>query len=144
MDTDKQDLDEQISHHQSMLLRLRRRLRARELQEAEHGINVPPEVTNELITLNERIGTHEAELEKLNSKSVEDTLSSPEADYRILLAEPWDTSTGRPTALGLARLERERLRMGLSSERAQELERAVRAALVEDTLLRLDTHNLQS
>lgn len=34
-------------------------------------------------------------------------------------------------------IERERLRIGLSPERAQELEQAVRAALVEETLLSL-------
>jgi hypothetical protein len=142
MELSNEEVTEAIDYHQEMIRHLRRRLRERELQEAQLGSGAEPVVKVEIRELTGRIKQHETELEKLQARSVQDKLSLPEADYRILLAELWNTSTGRPTALGTARLERERLRMGLSSERAQELETAVRAALVEETLLRLDTRSL--
>lgn len=139
MDADKQDLDEQIKHHQEMLIRLRRRLRARELQEAEYGINVPPEVTNELITLNERIATHEKELSRLKSVAAEGTVPLVEVEYRAALALAWDTPTGQPTVSGGATLELTRLQKGIAVERAAELERQTRVQLAEQALSKIGT-----
>jgi hypothetical protein len=58
MGIDRQDLHEQIDHHQEMLRILRRRLRVQERKEAEYGINVPAEIATEIMTLNERIANH--------------------------------------------------------------------------------------
>src|SRR5262245_13955560 len=121
-DIDKQDLDEQLEHLPKVILALRRRLRVRELQEAEYGVNVPPEVANEIQSLNERIAKHEAELSRLKSIAVEDEVPLAEVEYRALLAQTWDTPSGRPTIAGGTKLDFDRLRLGVTPERAKELE----------------------
>jgi hypothetical protein len=80
------------------------------------------------------------EISQLRTQSVAEHFSAPEASYRELLAEVWNTPTGLPSVIGQARLERERLRLGLLPERAQELEQAVRAALAEEILLQMPLH----
>lgn len=104
MELSGEEVVEAVEHHKEMIRRLRRRLWERERQEAQLGSSADPSVTTEIRELAGRIKQHETELEKLQSQSVEDELSLPEADYRILLAELWNTSTGRPSALGAARL----------------------------------------
>lgn len=132
MDIDREEIAEMLEHHQAMLRTLRRRLWARERQEAEYGINVPPEVSNEILTLNERIGKHEAEIVRLRTLAAEDQRSLAEVEYWAALAEAWEP--GRPTVAGAARLQLLRLRLGITPPQAEQLEREVRAALAEEVI----------
>lgn len=138
----KQEIDEALAHQQKMLHVLRQRLYHRELQEAQFGINAPPEVMTEIQALNERVRIHEAELERLQTRAAEGQLSVAEAEYRTLLAEVWGTPEGRPTVTGATRLELARLRLGLAIERAQELEHELRVALAKETFSAIDSLSL--
>lgn len=142
MDIDKQDLDEQIEHHQQMILRLRRRLRARELQEAEYGTNVPAEVTNEILALNERIAKHETELSRLRSVAAEGKVPLAEVEYRAALAQAWEP--GRPTVAGQAHLEWVRVRSGIKLDRAEALEKEMRVALAKETIINLPSQTFRT
>jgi hypothetical protein len=134
MDIDKDEIAAELDHHRKMLKELRRRLRERELQEVQYGISVPPEITSDIYKINERIQQHESEITRLQTLAAEDKEPLVEAEYRALLAQTWDTLLGRPTVAGAARLERERLRLGLRSERAQELERETQIALATEAI----------
>ena len=131
-DADKQDLDEQIEHHKEMLRILRRRLRVQERKEAEFGISVPAEVATEIMTLSERIAKHEAELGRLRSIAAEGDIPLAEVEYRAALATAWEP--GKPTVAGAANLEWVRLRTGIKTNRAEVLEKEVRAALAEEAV----------
>ena len=140
-DADKQDLEEQIEHHQEMLRILRRRLRVQERKEAEFGISVPAEVATEIMTLNERIAKHEAELGRLRSIAVEGDLPLAEAEYRAALAVAWEP--GKPTYAGAANLELVRLRSGIQTDRAEALEKEVRVSLAEEAMSLIPKNNFQ-
>jgi hypothetical protein len=131
-DIDKQDLDEQIEHHQEMLRILRRRLRVQERKEAEYGINVPAEVATEIMTLNERIAKHEADIARLRSIAAEGVIPLAEVEYRAALAQAWEP--GKPTVAGAAQLEWVRVRSGIKPKRAEELEQEVKIALAEEAI----------
>jgi hypothetical protein len=133
----EQEIQEAIEHQQKMLRVLRQRLQQRELQEAQYGINAPPEVISEIYALAERIRAHETELVQLRSLAAEDKLPLSEVEFRALLAEALDTSDGRPTIVGIAKLELARLRIGLKPERSQEIECEVRSSLAEETFYRI-------
>lgn len=141
---DKEELAEEIAHHQKMLRVLRRRLREREFQEVQYGIAVPPEITSDIHELTERIQRHEVQLTQLQTFSVEDQFPLAEVEYRALLAEAWDTPRGRPTVAVASRLELARLRLGISPELAAEIEGLVRGDLAEETIYNLDIHLLRS
>jgi hypothetical protein len=130
MDIDKDEIAEEIQHHTEMLRVLRRRLRERELQEVKHGINVPPEITSDLHDLTERVQRHESEITRLQTLAAEDKEPLGEVEYRAVLAEIWEKS--EPTYAGLTRLELIRLRHGILRERANELEKEVRAIVARE------------
>jgi len=133
MSIDEDEIAEEIAHHTEMLRVLRRRLRERELQEAKFGINVPPEITSDVQDLIERVQRHDAELVRLRTVAAQDNETLAEAEYRVLLCDAWDTPQGWPTTGNAARLALARLRLGVSTERASELEREVRVMLTEET-----------
>lgn len=133
----EQEIEDAIEHQQKMLRILRQRLQQRELQEAQYGINAPPEVINEISALTERIRTHETELARLRSLAAEDKIPLVEVEFRALLAEALNTLDGRPTIVGTAKLELARLRIGLRPERSQEIEYEVRSLLAEETFYRI-------
>jgi hypothetical protein len=132
MDIDKDEIAEELDHHRKMLKELRRRLRDRELQEVKHGINVPPEITSDIHDLTERVQRHESEITRLQTMAAEDKEPLGEVEYRAVLAEIWEKS--QPTYAGLTRLELIRLRHGILRERADELEREVRAIVARELL----------
>jgi hypothetical protein len=138
----KQEIDEALAHQQKMLRVLRQRLQQRELQEAQLGINVPPEVMTEIQALNERVRIHESEIERLQTLAAEGQLSVAEAEYRAILADVWGTPQGRPTVAGATRLELARLRLGVPIERAQALEHELRVALANETFSEIDSLSL--
>jgi hypothetical protein len=134
----KQEIEEELVHKNNIIRALRARLRPLEIQAAQKGINTPPEVMTEIGTLTDQIRVQEDEITKLESLAAEGQLSLAEVEYRVILAEAWDTPIGRPTAAGAARLELARLRLGLPPARAREIEKEVRVALVEEIFLEID------
>jgi len=132
MSMTQQEIEEALAHQKNMLGVLRRRLQQRELQEVQYGINVPPEITSDIYILAERIRSYETELTRLETVAAEDHISLAEAQYRVLLAEVLGTPQGRPTLAGATRLELERLRLGVRSERAHSLENEIRQGLVQE------------
>jgi hypothetical protein len=139
---DKQEISDAIAHQQKMLRALRQRLQQRELQEAQQGINAPPEVISDIHELTERIQRHEGELARLQTEAAVDKEPPVEVEYQALLAEVWGTPQGRPTFAGATRLNLARLRLGILPERAQELEHEVRVALAEEAVANLDARYL--
>ncbi len=100
----KQEIEEELTHRQALIHTYRSRLRSLEIQAAQRGLNAPPEITSEIDTLTERIRVQEDEIAKLETLAAEGQLSISEAEYRLALAEVWDTPIGRPTAAGAARI----------------------------------------
>src|SRR5262245_10578601 len=135
---EKGELEEQLSHQRKMVRALRQRLQQRELQDAQFGINAPPEVKSEMLELAERLRNHETEIVRLQTLAVQEQLSINEVEFRALLADAWDTPKGRPTVPSIAHLELARLRLGVSGQRAIDLEREIRFALAKETIANFD------
>jgi len=133
----KEEIIEALEHQEKMLRVLRKRLQQRELQDAQYGLNVPPEITLEISDLSERIRTHEAELKRLQSLLVEDQIPIAEAEYLALLAEAWDTPEGRLSIASLSNLELSRLRLAITPQRAYELECKIREALASEAFYKI-------
>jgi len=113
----------------------RQRRAALRLQAAQQGSSTRPEISIEIEELTTKINTEEEELRLLEIEGAVDQWPLPEAKYRELLAETWNTDRGLPTTVGLEHLERIRLELAVKRERAQELEHDIRARLAEDTFL---------
>jgi hypothetical protein len=142
MSDDKDEITEELAHHKEMLRLYRRRLRELERKKAQYGINTPPEVNTEIIDLTDSIERHEGEVARLQTEAVVDELPLAEAEYRAILAEVWDTPQARPTVSGEARLELLRLRLGITAQRAKELEHEIRISLAKEKLLDIDVLNI--
>jgi hypothetical protein len=67
----------------------------------------------ELESTEEKIREYEHELERLEMRAAEGNLPLAEAEYRLLVAETWDTDRGHPNVTGEARVEMARLRLGI-------------------------------
>lgn len=144
MKLSKEEIAEEIDHQHKMVRVVRERVRTLELQAARQGIDAPPHITNELSLLREEIRSKEAEISRLETLAAEDQLSVAEAEYRVMLAEVFDTPIGRPSIVGGARLELVRLRHGLSPEISQQLEQEVRVALAEETFADIEPNIYES
>lgn len=99
--TEKQEIDETLNHLRKMLLILQQRLRHRELQEAQYGINVPPEIVTEISDLSERIRSYEAELRRLQSLSVEAEQYNPALSNKAQLPDKADDNEVLVPQVGL-------------------------------------------
>lgn len=128
----RDEVAEEIEHQTRIVRALRQRLRQREVQEATHGINAPPEVVTEISQLSERINGHEDIILSLKTVAVEDRLTLAEAEYKLITASAYDTVSGRPTVVGVARLEFERLRLGINLEKARLIEYQIKEDLVKE------------
>jgi hypothetical protein len=137
MNQDKIDIERSVVHQHKILRALRDRLQQREIQEAQQGINVDPVVMNEIRDLTERIQRHEEELARLQTEAAVDKEPMAEVEYRMLVAEAWDTPEVRPSVAAAARLEYHRLRLGVLHARAQQIEREIRNALVRQYFPRI-------
>lgn len=132
MQSDDAEIIDALQHEQKMLQIKRRRLRDREEQQAKYGINAPSEITIEIDDLRESIKHHEAELARLQTEAAVDKEPMAEVEYRMLVAEAWDTLRGRPTIAATTRLEYNRLRLGVLLDQAQQIERETRAAIAKE------------
>lgn len=134
MKREKTEILDELEHEKEMVVALRKHLRVLELQMAQFGIATPPHVLTEIDRLSEQIQRHETQAAQLETVAVEGELPLAEVEYRVLLAENWNTVQGRPTVVGATCLELARLRLGISPERAQQLEHDIRAALAREVI----------
>lgn len=143
MSRPKQEIAEELESLRKIVRMLRKRRFILEEQMAAEGIQARPQTVIEVESLIEQIGTREREIAQLETIAVEDQLPLAEAQYQEQLAEAWNSLQGRPTVIGMVRLELERLRLGIVPERAKELEQSIRARLAEERImdLRLDLIN---
>lgn len=139
---ERNEADEQIKHLRRLIdVHLTRR-RVLELQAAQAGGNVRPEVLIEIATITTEIERYEQDIARVRTQAAVDILSVAEVEYRVLVAETWDTPEGRPSVLGAAKLERGRLQLGIPPERARAIEQEVREGLARETLAALDVGTL--
>ncbi|HEU4323934.1 MAG TPA: hypothetical protein VFS21_12365 [Roseiflexaceae bacterium] len=139
---EKSEIQDALEHQHKMARVLRERLQQRELQEAQYGIDTPPQVLTEIQELTERIAGHDAEIARLQTLAVEEQLPLAAADYRASLADEWQRGGGQLPIGAVARLELRRLQLGVPSELAQSLAAEVRAGLARDALAELSQKDL--
>lgn len=139
---DKTEIQDALEHQHKMIRILRGRLQQRELQEAQYGIDTPPQVLTELQELQERIRNHEAEQARLQTLAVEEQFPLASAEFRAQLAEEWQRGAGRVGVAGAARLELRRLQLGIPCDLAQQFTQEIRAALAHETLARLSLKDI--
>jgi hypothetical protein len=133
MSLDRQEILEELAHKKELIQALVRRRRPLELQAAHRGLSTPPEVLTEISSLTDQLRRYEDEVTHLETLAAQGALPLPEVEYRVLLAETWDTPRGQRTVAGAVRLELARLRLGIVPERAHELEREIRVALAQES-----------
>ncbi len=139
---EKSEIQDALEHQHKMVRVLRERLQQRELQEAQYGIDTPPQVLTEIQELSERIAGHDAEIARLQTLAVEEQLPLAAADFRACLADEWQRGGGRLPLGAVARLELRRLQQGITAELAQSLTAEVRAGLARDTLAAISQKDL--
>lgn len=130
----KEEIDEDLAALQRVMRAERRRRNELRNKAAIQGFSADPSVAIELQEIEGRLKDYDAEYAALETLAAEADLPIAEVQYRIAVAEAWNTPEGRPTVVGLARLELERLRLGVAPERAQVVERTVRAALAREAI----------
>ncbi len=122
-----------LEHHKKMLKIRTRRLYILEEQEAEFGsLSVPAHIRSEIDKITEQLHQHKTEIDRLETLNVEGETPLNEVEYRVILAEAWDTPIGRPTVVGQARIEFARLRLHIDEGRSEELEWDVRKRLIRE------------
>lgn len=134
----KQEIEEELAHKKQILNARIKRRRPLELQEAQRGLNTPPDVLTEISSLTEQILKLEEEIARLEILAVEGQISLIEAEYKVMTAKTWDTPRGMPSIVGEAELELARLKMGLVLEKAKQIEKEVRVGLAEEAFSSLD------
>ena len=139
----KQEVEEELNHRKQILSALVRRRRPLELQEAQKGLNTPPEVSTEISSLAEQIRKQEEEIARLQTLAAEGQLSIVEVEFRVMVAKTWNTPNGRPSLAGANELELARLKMGLLLEKAEQIGHEVRAGLAEEVFSNLDADLLK-
>lgn len=139
---DKQDIEQELAHQREMLRIRRERRNILEIQAAQTGSYSRPETLMEIAALNADIQRHETEICQLATQAAEDQFSLSEAEYRVVLAEAWDSVQGTPSIASRARLELMRLQLGIIPERAQALELEVRTQLATEVFTNIDINPL--
>lgn len=130
----KEELDEDRAALQRIMRAEQRRRNELRNKAALYGFNADPSIALELVTIEQRLQTYEAEAAALETLAAEAEAPVTEVQYRIAVAEAWNTSEGRPSVVSAARLELERLRLGVGPERAQQIEQMVRADLAREAI----------
>ena len=133
-----------MNSKQKIISNLKSQRRKLEEQMATFGnLYVPPYITSEVTELTSQIIQKEEELAKLKTEAVETTLPFVEVEYRALIAEAWSKSSGWLSIVDEARLELERLRLGITDKRSHEHHEAVRSRIAVETLLDLELNYIQ-
>jgi hypothetical protein len=129
---DRQILAEDIKHNQDILQILRHQLRDREILVVKHGMLPPTSLISEVVSIKSDIDKREQELMKLESQLVENGISLEDVQYRLLIAESWDTPSGMPGFTGNLRMEAARLEHGIPLEAAAAIEKGIRLQLARE------------
>ncbi len=144
MNAQIQEIQEDISSKEKIIAILKKQLRQLELQAAQFGSAfVPPYVLQQITNATDQIEQREAQLAKLRTKAVEQDLPLAEVEYRLLVAQTWNQSSGWLSIVDKTRLELERLKLGMDIERVEEHHRAVRTQIATETLLDLELNYIQ-
>ncbi len=133
---------EELMSERSALLEImaaeRRRRDELRKQAARFGYRADPAIPLELEDIDRRLAAYANELSQLETQIAEADEPVAEVEYRAQVAEAWNTSTGRPTVSGSARLELARLRLGITPERATIIEQEIQAALAREAFTEID------
>lgn len=138
MQLSHEDLLEQKSALLEIMTIERRRRNHLRIQVAQHGNLTPIHIRTDLDDTERKLATYEQELAQLETQIAEADESVAEVEYRVHVAEAWNTPLGRPTVAGGARLELARLRLGITLERAATIEQEVRTALAYEAFTEID------
>lgn len=137
MESLKDELNEELQHEQKMLKLRRRNLRLLEEQEAALGLHVPTPIKAEIADLKESIRDHQKRIEELQTKLSENGQPIAEIEYQMHVAEVWDSVDAFPKFAHLYRLDFMRMKLGITPERADELEMDVRKFLAVELELKI-------
>ena len=138
------EIKEEIKSKQKIISKLKGQRRELEQQMANFGsLYVPPYIMQQITELTDQIAQKEQDLAQLRTQSVETTLPVAEVEYRAVVAEAWSKSSGWLSAVDEARLELERLRLGITEQRSKEHHDAVRSRIAVETLLDLELNYIQ-
>lgn len=142
MSIQNNELEEIINSKRKLLRIHRQRKQILEEQAAIAGLSVSPAILMELASLNDQIKSIEDEISRIATEAAVDRFSLAEAEYRVQLAEAWDTPNGIPTMASRAKLELMRLKLGINPSRAMELEREIREQLAQEVFADIDLRPL--
>lgn len=137
----KQQFD-QVAAAEQVLDALRRRHHVLALSYATKGIDAEAEIILEIEALVGRIQAQEEDIARLKARAAESGFSMGEAEYRVLLAQAWESPQGHPTVAWSVRLEFERVRLGVTPEKAYEFETQIRQLLVREVFSEIDIRAL--
>lgn len=138
MQLSHEDLLEQKGALLEIMTIERRRRNYLRIQAAQHGNLTPIHIRTDLDDTERKLATYEKELAQLETQIAEADESVAEVEYRVHVAEAWNTPLGRPTVGGAARLELARLRLGITPERASIIEQEIRTALAREVFTEID------
>ena len=132
MNLSKDEIAEELASLHEIMHALRRRRRELQKKHAVRGIDTPVDVLTEIEDVTERIRACEEEVATLKARAAADHTPIAEVEYQAMLADEWDKSTGRLKLAQRAWLDWTRVRLGITLERAQAMEHAVRVQLAEE------------
>lgn len=141
----REEILEELAHQQALHNALRKRLRALELQKAQHGNSTPPQIVTEIASLTEEIRECQGEIRELrNFIGEEDEIILTELKYKQELFNTWSLRLirSRPLLRDITNLEIQRRRLGLTVEHARQLETETRTKLVEEIFYNIDCRRL--
>jgi hypothetical protein len=124
-----QEINDAIEHEKQMLRAFRKRLQQRQLQEAQQGLNTPPEVITEISSLSESIDSHEMELKRLQRIAVEDQIPKETPQLAGVAIPFGEAQVGR---VWLSQSSEERQRVNV--EVADQMKKAKKNIDIHDSL----------
>lgn len=143
MKLSQEEIKEELSNLQSILRMHRRRRRVLEEQAAHAGSSIDAKVLLEIEDISEQIRSYETEFDQLEQQAAAATTPVAEIEYRMLLAQAWSKYSERIPVVERAQLEWARVRLGILSEHAQNVESRIRADLARESLADIRIENVQ-
>ena len=132
MKLSKEEIAEELASLREILHAWRRRRRELQKKHAIRGLDTPAEVLIEIEDMTKQIYAYEEEITRLEAMVAADHVPVEEIEYRAMLAEEWDKSSGRLKHAQCTRLDWARVRLGISLQQAQPLEQAIRMQIAEE------------
>lgn len=125
MKLSQEEIAEELASLQKIVRSLRRRRRELQSQEAIQGISSDPKIVMEIEDITVHIREHEEEIARFETIAAAEHVPVEVIEYHAILAQEWDQSVGHLKLAQRARLDWTRVRLGISLERAREMEYAV-------------------